>query len=171
MGLNFFQKLLMHALLCDLKSRLNKGGSVVMATAAASAGFFYEESVQAAAALESVRVAATAYLDMPGALAAGVSGAGAVTDLLDAMFSLGMGKPAAAATDLLDAPNSECMKEFFGSATFVLGDNGGLSNSMWLGTLSAVAAANSIDFRCIESAKGHCQCPGRHLQHCVQRTS
>ena len=50
-----------------------------MATAAASAGFLYEESVQAAAALESVRVAATAFLDMPGALAAGVSGAGAAT--------------------------------------------------------------------------------------------
>ena len=47
------------------------------ATAAESAGFLYEESVQAAAALESVRVAATAFLDMPGALVAGVSGAGA----------------------------------------------------------------------------------------------
>ena len=30
-------------------------------------------------------------LDMPGALAAGVSGAGAATDLLDATFSQGMG--------------------------------------------------------------------------------
>ena len=77
-----------------------------MATAAASAGFLYEESVQAAAALESVRVAATAFLDMPGALAAGASGAGAATDLLDATFFQGMEKPAVAATDLLDAPNS-----------------------------------------------------------------
>ena len=85
-----------------------------MATAVTSCGFLYEESVEAAAASDSVRVAATAFLGMPGALAAGVSGAGAATYLLDAAFSQGMGKPAAAATVLLDAPNSECMKEFFG---------------------------------------------------------
>ena len=103
---------------------------MVTATAAASAGFLFEESVQAAAALDSVKVAATAFFDMPRALAAGVSGAGAATDLLDATFSQGTGKPAAAATDLLDAANSECMKEFFGSAAIVLGDNGGLSNSV-----------------------------------------
>ena len=50
----------------------------------------------------------------PGALAAGASGAGA-------------------ATDLLDAPNSKCTKEFLGSAAIVLGDGLG-------GELSAVAA-------------------------------
>ena len=43
-----------------------------------------------------------------------------------------MGKPAAAATDLLDAPDSECVKEFFGSATIVLGDNGEVPNSKCL---------------------------------------
>ena len=57
-------------------------------------------------------------------------------------------------SDLLDAPNSDCMKEFFGSAAIVLVDNGGVSNSMCLGTLSSVAAANSIDFKGIESAEG-----------------
>ena len=54
----------MHALLFNLKSRSNEGGggSAVKPTAAASAGFLYEESVQAAAATDSVRVAATALL-------------------------------------------------------------------------------------------------------------
>ena len=100
----------MHAFFCDFKCRSNKGVSVVMATEAASAGFLYEERVQAALALESVRVAATAFLVIPGALAASASGAGAATDLLDVTFFQGMKKPAAAATDLLDAPNSDCMK-------------------------------------------------------------
>ena len=55
-----------------------------------------------------------------------------------------------------------------------LGDNGGLSNSMCFGTLSAFAAANSIDFRDIESATGHgnaASVQGGHWQHCFQRTS
>ena len=91
-------------------------------TAAASAGFLYEESVQAATAMDSVRVAAPAFFwGMPGALAAGASGAGA-------------------ATDLLHAPNSECMKEFFWSATMVLGGHWCGVESKCLGELSAVAA-------------------------------
>ena len=119
-----------------------------MATAAASAGFLVRESVQAAAALDSVRVAATAFWDLPGALAAGSSGAGAAADLLDATFFQGMGKPAAAATDLLDAPNSECMKKFFGSPAIVLGDTGGVSNSICMRTLTAVACAHSRLEKC-----------------------
>ena len=97
---------------------------------------------------------------MPGALAAGDFGA--ATDLLDATYLKGMGKPAGAATDLLDAPNSACMEEFFGSAAIVLGDNGEVSNSKCLGELSAVAAtelhgaANLDDFwGIVLSAKGH----------------
>ena len=42
-----------------------------------------------------------------------------------------------------------------GVSATVLGDNGGGSNSMCLGELSAVAAANTIDSRGFESAKGH----------------
>ena len=52
--------------------------------AAASAGFLHEESVQAAAALDSVEVDAIAYLGLPSALAAGAFGDAAATDLLDA---------------------------------------------------------------------------------------
>ena len=66
------------------------------------------------------------------------------------------------------------MKEFLGSSATVLGDNGGGSNSMCLGELSAVAAANSIDSRGIESAKGHgnvASVHGGHWQHCFQKTS
>ena len=147
--------------LFNLKSRSNEGGggSAVKPTAAASAGFLYEESVQAAGALDSVEVDAIAYLGLPSA-----SGAAAATDLLDATlfqdtgkpagaatdslnetFFQGMGKPAAA-TDLLDAP---------GSAATVLGDNGGVLNSTCMVTLSAVGAANSFDLTGEESAKGH----------------
>ena len=57
----------------------------------------------------------------------------------------------AAATDLLDAPNCDCMKKFLGSPAIVLGDNGDIC----MGTLSAVAAANSIDLRGVKSANGH----------------
>ena len=121
--------------LFNLNSRSTRGGSVT----------------------DSVKVAASAFLGMPGALAAGAFGAGA-------------------ATDLLDAPNSECIEEFFGSAAIVLGDNGGVSNSKCLGELSAVAAtelhgaADLVDFRGIVSAIGH-ECSVRHWQHCFQLTS
>ena len=104
--------------------------------------------MQAAAALESVRVAATAFLDMPGALAAGASGA-------------------AAATDLLDAPNSGCMKEFLGSAAIVLGDNGGVSNSICLvrmlpvsrGTLAALVSAHFVIPKFVIVDPIHCIIP------------
>ena len=66
------------------------------------------------------------------ALAAGSSGAGAATDLLDATFFQGVGKPAAA-TDLLDEPISDGMEKLLGSPAIVLGDNGGVSNSFTLG--------------------------------------
>ena len=72
-------------------------------------------------------------------------GAGAAaTDLLDATLFQDLGKPAAA-TDLLDA---------LGSTAIVLGDNG-LFYSSCMGTISAVAAANSFDFEGVEFAKGH----------------
>ena len=70
-------------------------------------------------------------------------GAGAAaTDLLDVTLFQDMGKPAAA-TDLLDA---------MGSTAIVLGDNGVL-HSVCMGTLSAVAAANSFDFEGVESTE------------------
>ena len=122
-GSKTFQKVKMHALfLFNLKLRWNRGGSAAMPAAAASGGFLDEGTVQAAAATDFVRVAATTFLGTPGALAAGASGgtttvprsnggfAGAATDLLDATNFQGMEKPAGAATDLLDALNSGCME-------------------------------------------------------------
>ena len=86
----------MHALfLFNLRSRSNKGGggSAVKPTAVAFAGFLYEASVQAAAALDSVEVDATACLGLPlGALAAAASGAAAATDLQDATLLSGRGR-------------------------------------------------------------------------------
>ena len=88
--------------------------------------------------------------------------AGAATDLRDAMVTDGVFclnafgghsrfgmetdcGAGVAATDLLDA---------MGSTAIVLGDNGVL-HSVCMGTVSAVAAANSFDFEGVESAKGH----------------
>ena len=140
-----------------------KNVSTVKPAAAASAGLLHKESVQAAAALDSVDVDAIAYLGLPGALAAGAFGAAAATDLLDATLFQDLGKPAVAATDLLDAP---------GSTAIVLGDNGFVLNSSCMTTLSAAAGAANFRLtsrvRSLQRATGNYQCPGRRWQYCFQ---
>ena len=129
-------------------------------TAAASAGFLYEDRERCKrtsceesckrAATESVRVAAPAFLGMPGALAAGASGAGA-------------------ATDLLDAPNSDHVKEFFGFAAIVLGDNG----VVWL-RLSCTVRRIRLTSGVVSLQRVTGMLPvsrGGHWHHCFQCTS
>ena len=68
-----------------------------------------------------------------------------------------MGEPAGAATDLLDAWNSECMEELSGTATIVLGNNGGCAaaaNDLH-DAANSMGAFSLLEVRGIVSAEGH----------------
>ena len=121
----------------------SKVGSAALPAAAASVGSKKESTAE-------LRVAATAYSGTPGALAASAVGDTAIV-------SLSNGSLAGAATDLLDALNSDCIKEFSGQATIVLGDNGGCAavETDLHGTYNSRGVFSSIAIGCILHAEDH----------------